>query len=327
MPTPTLLRIVTLFMLLFAQPAAAVDPPPAADESAPAAIATPSPPTTPPPLRFNQAAEAVWQRHLHILPPDELALLTAREGEFYAIERREQRGTPRGGAVLIHDIGDHPDLPPLLSALREELAIHGWHSITPQLPLTYDPLPAIPPDEWIDAAIVRLQAALNHLASRNIFNVAIIGHGSGGYLALRMVANQPQAAVRGLVVVNLAVNPSAINETAVPALLAQIPLPILDIYGDRASALVTETASSRATLARRAQRQRTEDPAQRLHLSYGLRPIGDRLYRQVAVVGGNHQMAHLELQTARRITGWLNRQISGQILPQRLTPLTRKEKP
>ncbi|MDX9874291.1 MAG: DUF3530 family protein [Spongiibacteraceae bacterium] len=53
---------------------------------------------------------------------------------FFARQQLDLSGRPRGSVLIVPDAGQHAAWPGLISALFEQLPLHGWHTLAPALP-------------------------------------------------------------------------------------------------------------------------------------------------------------------------------------------------
>ncbi|MEC7548185.1 MAG: DUF3530 family protein [Pseudomonadota bacterium] len=53
---------------------------------------------------------------------------------FYGLFLRERSGNPQGGALILHDLGQHAHWPELVAPLREGLTESGWTTLAIELP-------------------------------------------------------------------------------------------------------------------------------------------------------------------------------------------------
>lgn len=212
--------------------------------------------------------------------------LTVDGKPVLALLRNEALGRPQGGVLLLHDAGAHADWPGVIGPLRHELPLHGWTTLSLQLP---------PPDAETAAeqAQARLRAALAFMATKNIRNIVLLGHGSGALAALRYAAAN-QGAINGLILVSL-------GEVDDPALLEQAGVPIYDIYGSTDGMEVRRAGAQRLLDGRRLARQEG-----------GALPR----YRQFVLEGADHFFSEQTDILQRRVRGWLKTHAGGMEITQ-----------
>lgn len=77
----------------------------------------------------------------------EMVRLVAAEREFYGLFLTETLGQPQGGALILHDHGQHSHWPETVAPLRESLPRYGWTTLSIELP---EQPPAQPPARTAD---------------------------------------------------------------------------------------------------------------------------------------------------------------------------------
>lgn len=211
--------------------------------------------------------------------------LAVDELRFLSILIKSSADRQLGGAILLHDAGDHADEPQVIGPLRRHLAKRGWDTLSLQLPRPLDPLSASDREAAIPPAVARLRAAVADFAARGITDLVLVGHGLGAEMALAYLDADPAESVRGLVAIGLAAG-SADAEDPVLQRIARLQRPLLDLHGDRDSPAVLDTAQARRSAARRNKREG---------------------YRQDLVMGADHHFSGLQSSLRQRVASWLRR--------------------
>lgn len=105
--------------------------------------------------------------------------LQAGTVDFLAIYTPASGKIQRGGVILLHGLGAHPDWPDVISPLRMELPERGWATLSLQLPIRSNDarLDEYPP--MFPAANERISAGIQFLREQGILNVALVGHSLG----------------------------------------------------------------------------------------------------------------------------------------------------
>ena len=196
----------------------------------------------------------------------------------------EAASDPKGGIILAHGTGVHPNWAQVIYPLRVRLAEQGWHTLSIQLPIlpndarNEDYIPLMP------EAAGRFAAAVNFLKNKGIKSVTLIGHSSGALLATEYAAGYPDPVVTG--VVNVGVTSREHEKRNTLDELTRIKIPILDIYGDfNEEDGVIEQAPQRLAQAKKA-------------------PNPD--YRQVQIKGSNHFHDGKEAELTAVVVDWLS---------------------
>ena len=147
----------------------------------------------------------------------------------------------RGGVVLVHGMGVHPDWG-LLNPLRSQLVDHGYTTLSVQMPVLAadvkgDRYPPLFPE-----AAERIRAAVALLRSKGVAKIAIVSHSMGSRMANAFLVEPGSAPVEAWV---------AIGITAPYAKADAFRAPILDIYGEKDFPDVLSGARARADIIRR----------------------------------------------------------------------------
>jgi pimeloyl-ACP methyl ester carboxylesterase len=214
----------------------------------------------------------------------EVEMLNADGQEFLSIYTESDSEQLKGGVILIHGIGVHPDWPDVINPLREQLPEHGWSTLSLQMPILkadagaadYYPIFAeVPP---------RIDAGIRFLQEQGIDNIVIVAHSLGAQMAAWWLASTDEPPVLGLVAIGLSGTRHADNGD-VPAWIAGITLPMLDLYGENDLPAVKETAGERAAAAGRA---------------------GNKAYTQVEIAGAGHMFQGRNEALVDAVVNWLD---------------------
>lgn len=247
------------------------------------------------------------------LAADEVLWLEDGTSKFLGLMIPDQSGTPKGGAIILHDAAGHPDWPEVIRPLRRALPPRGWATLAIQLPPLQQPAPSSPEQQRING---RIRKAAEQLRGAGINNIALIGHGSGAAAAVAYLAGEREdVGIRGLVAISLRAVNTGKSEESLPSQLEKVKVPLLDIYGSREEEAVTATAQLRIQAAMRGARSAGEgagtnkQPEAANNANRG--PEGEITYRQVEIEGADHRFTGQEERLVRRIQGWLDRHIKG----------------
>lgn len=209
--------------------------------------------------------------------------LEADGHKFLAIFTDEQTGATKGGAIILHGIGVHPNWDAVIYPLRTELPKHGWATLSIQLPILANEAEVKDYIPLIKAAAPRIQAALAFLTSKNIEPVVIIAHSLGATMASATLAEQGDLGLRGFVAIGMSGN-DLDPQLDTTAQMAKLTLPILDLYGSRDLDTVLQAVEPRAA---------------------AMRKTGHTQYRQQEIEGADHFFVGLDEELVRRVYGWL----------------------
>lgn len=243
------------------------------------------------------------------------------ENRFLGLLRPDITGTRRGGVVLLHAMGAHPDWPEVVAPLRRALPGYGWTSLAVQLPAFsrrhgIETYPAA-----FDEASRRIDAAAAHLRGLGIENLVLIGHGLGATMGAFYLAETPGSGFSGFVAISMASHDEVSERLDGPGHLERIALPILDVYGSRDLPRVVTGAARRAAAARRA----GNDASRRNNLApFRLsataqegfsKRVGLIAYRQIKVPGAGDGFRGYEPVLVKRVIGWIKHHAGGITTP------------
>lgn len=142
----------------------------------------------------------------------------------------------KGAVVVVHGMGVHPDWG-LNNPLRSNLPERGYATLSIQMPVLAadakgDAYPPLFPE-----ASERVAAAVAYLRGKNFEKIAIASHSMGARMADYFFAHTAHPRVSAWV---------AIGITAPFTAPTRIPVPVLDIYGEKDFDFVLQQAPARA---------------------------------------------------------------------------------
>lgn len=220
--------------------------------------------------------------------------LQAGTVDFLAIYTPASGKIQRGGVILLHGLGAHPDWPDVISPLRMELPERGWATLSLQLPIRSNDayFEEYPP--MFPAANERISAGIQFLREQGILNVALVGHSLGAAMGAYFLAEQAAGTdrVRAFVGIGMGQHPG--TEAHTPDSLAKISQPVLDLYGSQDQAGIMESSKVRKSAAQRA---------------------GNAGYRQRKVPGADHFFRGLEDSLVQMVASWLTRYAPSAQVP------------
>ncbi|MDH5435733.1 MAG: alpha/beta hydrolase family protein, partial [Gammaproteobacteria bacterium] len=120
------------------------------------------------------------------------------EDKIFAIYTQETRGDTQGGVILIHDLGNHPDWPAVISPLRTRLPTLGWSTLSLQMPVLGKNANLKEYGVIFDKVPAYIKAAIEYFRTQNIGNVVIIGHGLGAAMGATYLAEAGDRSKSGI---------------------------------------------------------------------------------------------------------------------------------
>jgi len=222
----------------------------------------------------------------------EVVTLQASGQSFVALYSPETSSFIHGGAIIIHDLGGHPDRSGVVANLRKSLPQHGWQTLSVQMPVYRPSVSQREQLGLIPDAQARLATAIEHLKQQGVSNVVLIGHGLGGKMVLNFLtqgAGAGTGAVQAVVMIGTSV--TSLQGDTTLADIAVIKRPILDLFGSQDDDSVRHSAGLRKVAAKKA-----NNPD----------------YRQIEVEGADHQFSGLPSSLVSRIYAWLAKVAPGR---------------
>jgi pimeloyl-ACP methyl ester carboxylesterase len=212
--------------------------------------------------------------------------IQAGQHRFFAIYTPAEGKLKRGGVILLHGLGAHPDWPDVISPLRKTLPEAGWATLSIQLPVwpngaKFEDYPPLFPE-----ANARISAAIQHLQQQGILNITLVGHSLGAAMGANFLAQKAPGSeiIRAFVGIGMNQAPGTVAHT--PDALSKITAPVLDIFGTLDLDGVQASARARALAAEQA---------------------NNAGYRQTVITGADHFFRGLEATLVKRVSGWLTK--------------------
>ena len=240
-----------------------------------------------PALASDVAKERAWAEQLkEQLIVGQAVDLKAGQQTFFAIHTPAEGKLKRGGVILLHGLGAHPDWPDVISPLRKTLPESGWATLSIQLPVRpnsakFEDYPPLFPD-----ANARISAAIQHLQQQGILNIALVGHSLGAAMGAHFLAQKAPGSetIRAFVGIGMNQAPGTVAHTS--DALAKITVPTLDLFGAHDLDGVLDSAKTRSQAAKLANN------------------IG---YQQTVIPGADHFFQGLDATLVKRVSGWLTK--------------------
>lgn len=212
--------------------------------------------------------------------------LQAGGREFLAIFTPSTVRQTRGGVILLHGIGAHPDWPDVIAPLRQELPEAGWVTLSLQLPILPNDAE---PREYLPLfpeADTRISAGIRYLQQQGVRTITVVSHSLGAAMGARFLANKEPGSETVRAFVGIGMNRSPGTSAHTPDALAKLTLPVLDLYGAQDLEGVRVSAPARVLAARRA---------------------GNDHYRQTEIPGADHFFRDQEALLVKQVSSWLAR--------------------
>jgi hypothetical protein len=249
------------------------------------------------------------------IPPEQIISLDANGDKFLARHIPDLSGLPRGAAIILHDSAQNPAWPFTAAALSDDLPLHGWDTLSIELPApdltTAKPTapapstPAATPAAAPPAATAasteleprvqaRIAAALKYYSDQQTENVVLIGFGSGTirsaeFLRQYAASNGNKLEPISALVMVMPLNKLTGIENDLPKILPTTSAPALDLILDSdPQAKADAQARRRAVLHQR-----------------------ERIYRQLELPPINQASDAQHSLMVKRVRAWLQQNASA----------------
>ncbi len=212
--------------------------------------------------------------------------LRAGDHRFLAIHMEHNTEALKGGAIILHGIGIHPNWQDVIYPLRTGLPERGWTTLSLQMPILPN---EAEPDEYAPLMVEvppRIDAAVAFLKQQGIDNIVLIGHSLGAVMAIYYLAGDSASVQEISAVAAIGLNArDTVNENLDTLLmLERVKLPLLDLMGSEDNAFVKDTANERQEAAKRG---------------------GNARYAQRVIQGANHFHVGQEAAVLETVDTWL----------------------
>lgn len=240
------------------------------------------------PLQAGAASSEI-AKALTYAQKDDVRWLKSDSRRFLAIYETSPVTNLRGGVLLLHDQGAHPDWPFVIRPLRTALPVQGWDTLSIAIPSMPESMETFSLKGRLEESAKRIERALKEFVGGKLYDMYLVGHGWGALAAAYFLSKNPNAEVTGLVMVGAREPPYLGKEFSFSTALNKILVPVLDIYGEH------DFASSRQASAR---------------LGKALQ-LKRREYRQWEIAGTDHNLQGTEAQLIKRTHGWMQASDKG----------------
>lgn len=209
--------------------------------------------------------------------------LEAAGHRFLAIFTEPATGPARGGVILLHGRGLHPDWPNVIHPLRTALAEQGWYTLSLQMPVLGKDATYYDYVEILPAAVPRIEAGIDFMAQRGIRPRILLAHSCGVHMAMAWAKARKGDGIDAFIGIGMGATDKG-QPLLEPLPLDRLPVPVLDIFGSDDYPAVRRHAPRRRQAALRAH------PAS----------------RQVEVSGAEHYFVNRSDQLIAIVSGWLD---------------------
>lgn len=174
----------------------------------------------------------------------EVIELSAGDVPFMAIEMEAEEQPAKGAVMVLHGRGMHPEWEDVVQPLRTLLPEHGWHTLALQLPVLDKQAKYYDYEKIFPEAHPRLEAALNYLQEAGFKRIVIVAHSCGAHMAMDWIRERGDEGLFAYVGIGMGATDYK-QPMHQPFPLAQMKVPVLDIYGSEEYPAVLRMAPQR----------------------------------------------------------------------------------
>ncbi len=173
--------------------------------------------------------------------------LETADHNFLAIHMQSEAEEKRGAAIILHGRGLHPNQSNVVHPLRIGLTERGWDTLALQMPVLdkeakyYDYVAIFP------EAYPRLEAAIQYLREQGIERIVLIAHSCGAHMAMNWIDKVGDSAIDAYVGIGMGATDYK-QPMRNPFPLAQMKVPLLDVYASQDYPAVLRMAPERKAM-------------------------------------------------------------------------------
>jgi pimeloyl-ACP methyl ester carboxylesterase len=235
-------------------------------------------------LASDLAKEKRWADQIvEFLIDGEAEWLEADGQRFLAIYTEAATDTPRGGVIVVHGSGVHPNWQDVVHPLRTGLTEKGWTTLSIQMPVLHNEAEYHEYAPLFDEVAPRLRAAVQNLRDKGIDHIVIVAHSLGTAMTAYYLSSNPDHGVKAFVAVGMP-QPREDQRMNTVAALKKISIPVLDIYGSRDLEGILKSAPQRKAAG-----------------------SGNKQYTQQVVDGADHFFVNKNKELIGEVDGWIRR--------------------
>lgn len=238
----------------------------------------------------DKAKEQRWANQIiDMLMVGEAVWLEVGDEKILALSTEHTTARAKGGAIIVHGIGAHPNWPEVVHPLRSQLPDHGWMTLSVQMPILENQAEGADYEPLFAEVTPRFEAAIDYLREQGIENIVILAHSMGAAMSTHYLASNPEHPVRGFV--GIGMNQSKIDKMDNAHNLQKITIPVLDLYGSQ------DLDGVMASVKKRAQ---------------GAAKASNKNYRQLEIEGADHFFNGMADTLVKRVYSWIDRHAPGE---------------
>jgi len=231
------------------------------------------------------AKEKRWvDQTVDFLVDGEAEWLDLGKHKALAIYMEADAEVTKGGVIVVHGSGVHPNWQDIVQPLRTRLPEFGWATLSIQMPVLHNEAEYSEYAPLFDEVKPRIEAAIKNLHAKGIKKIVIVSHSLGSAMSAYYLANAKESAVQAFVAIGM---PGAREDKRMNTILMlkSINIPVLDLYGEK------DLESVLGSL-----KQRKEASSK------------NKRYSQKVVSGADHFFVNKNDELVNSVNGWLKQQ-------------------
>ena len=191
----------------------------------------------------DTAKESRWAEQVidGLLDGEEVWLADADGHEFLGVYTPAD-GDSGQAVILVHGIGVHPNWPDVIYPLRAGLLENGTTTLSLQMPILANEAEQDEYSVLFPEVPGRFAAAVDFLGQQGFKNLTIVAHSMGASMAVYYLSQNHPQSVDSLVIVGMGTGTAFVGNVEA---LADITVPIFDLYGSQDLVTVLDSAARR----------------------------------------------------------------------------------
>lgn len=210
--------------------------------------------------------------------------LEANGHNYLAIHMENDSDEVKGGAIILHGRGLHPDWESVVQPLRITLPEDGWHTLSIQMPVLNKEAKYYDYEPLFSEAIPRINAAIAYLKEQGVENIVLIAHSCGAHMAMHRIRELGDTGLAAYVGIGMGATDYK-QPMRQPFPLEKIKVPVLDIYAEHDFPAVLRLAPERLAMIKKA---------------------GNPQSAQQQVTGAEHYFNDYNDELVEVVSNWLN---------------------
>jgi dienelactone hydrolase len=175
--------------------------------------------------------------------------LKAGDHEFLGLYTEAEEA--KGGVIILHGRGFHPDWSDVANPLRVGLAEQGWNTLSIQMPVLNKEAKYYDYVEILPEAFPRIDAAIDFLKEKENKKIVLIAHSCSAHMAMAWVDAGHMRDLDGFIGIGM----GAVDykqPMLKPFPLDKIKIPVLDVFGQEEYPAVKKGAPGRLAAIKKA---------------------------------------------------------------------------